>query len=131
MSLQLELLIDSAVATSPLVCANASKSRGAKTQEPGQIDDVTPLRTFVRHSDHELKQVWRDQTHAVYKHFGAYGQFIGWEAIKIKRAKARIIFGKSYPEREVYPGPEDFGRYALSVGAQYDLEHAKAKAKTL
>jgi hypothetical protein len=83
------------------------------------------------HSDHRLEQVWRDSTHAVYKHFGASGQYIGWEAIKIKRKPAERIFDKDYPERELYPSARDFGRYALSVGAQYDLEHAIEQAKRL
>ncbi len=88
-----------------------------------------PLR--IGHSDHECLQAWRDATHAVYKHFGAYGQFIGWEAIKIKRKPAEVRFGRALPEREVYPTASDFGKYALSVGAAYDLEHAIEKAKTL
>ena len=96
-----------------------------------QIDYVSPLKLTVRHSDHELKQVWRDNTHAVYQHFGSHGQFIGWEAILIKVAPAARIFGKDYPAREVYPSNEGFGRYALSVGAQYDLEYVILKAKTL
>jgi hypothetical protein len=100
---------------------------------PGAIagGSVRPLPLEIGHSDHKCVQAWRDETHAVYKHFGAYGQFIGWEAIKIKKAKAAVIFGKSYPAREVYPGNEDFGTYALSVGAQYDLDYAIEKAKTL
>lgn len=98
---------------------------------PPQIDKENLLCAIVRHSDHELRQVWRDQTHAVYKHFGEHGQFIGWEAIKIKKAKPCFKFGKSYPWRELYPSAEDFGHYALSVGAQYDLDDAIEKAKTL
>jgi hypothetical protein len=96
-----------------------------------QIQSVQALPLTAGHSDHTLKQVWRDQTHAVYKHLGCYGQFSGWESILIKTAPAGRIFGKDYPDREVYPGNEDFGRYALSVGAQYDLQYAIAKAKTL
>jgi hypothetical protein len=100
---------------------------------PGAITghSVRPLPLEVGHSDHKCVQVWRDETHAVYKHFGSRGQFIGWEAIKIKLRKPEVAFGKSYPWREVYPGNEDFGTYALSVGAPYDLEHAISKAKTL
>jgi hypothetical protein len=101
------------------------------TRPNDQIHYVLPLKLTLRHSDHELKQAWRDKTHAVYRHFGSRGQFIGWEASLIKVAPARRIFGKDYPEREVYPSNEDFGRYALSVGAQYDLEYAIEKAKTL
>jgi hypothetical protein len=101
------------------------------TRPNDQIHYVSPIKLTLRHSDHELKQAWRDKTHAVYQHFGSRGQFIGWEVILIKVAPARRIFGKDYPEREVYPSNEDFGRYALSVGAQYDLEYAIEKAKTL
>ncbi|PYJ46859.1 MAG: hypothetical protein DME50_13115 [Verrucomicrobia bacterium] len=89
------------------------------------------LPASLGHSDHRLEQVWRDSSHAVYKHFGAFGQYIGWEAIKIKREPARRIFGKDYPEREVYPGAAAFGRSALSVGAQHDLGHAIEQAKRL
>ena len=96
-----------------------------------QIDYVTSLKLILKHSDHVLKQVWRDKTHAVYQHFGAHGKFIGWEAILIKVAPARRIFGKDYPEREVYPSNEDFGRYAVSLGAERDLEYVILKAKTL
>src|SRR4030095_9173485 len=96
-----------------------------------QIGERWALKRTVWHSDHRLEQVWRDRTHTVYKHFGAYGQYIGWEAIRIKLKKPEVVFGKSYPWREVYPGNEDFGTYALSVGAQYDLEYAIAKAKSL
>ncbi len=100
-------------------------------REPLQIADSDRLPLIVGYSSHQLKQLWRDETHAVYKHFGDYGQFIGWEAIKIKKEKARMAFGKHYPNREVYPSAEDFGRYALSVGAAYDLEYAIEKAKSL
>jgi len=101
------------------------------TRPNDQIYYVSPLKLTLRHSDHELKQAYRDKAHAVYRHFGNRGQFIGWEAILIKVAPARRIFGTDYPEREVYASNEDFGRYALSVGAQYDLEYAIEKAKTL
>jgi hypothetical protein len=108
------------------------KSRSATlTLGPLQIADTHKLPLILGHSDHGLEQVWRDETHAVYRHYGASGKFIGWEAIKIKKQKARTIFGKDYPNREVYPGNEDFGRYALSIGAQYDLEYAIEKAKSL
>lgn len=110
----------------------AIREESATTTLPNdQIDYVSPLNLTVRHSDHELQQAWRDETHAVYKHFGAHGQFIGWESIRIKVKPETKIFGKVYPKREVYPANEDFARYALSVGAQYDLKYAIAKAKTL
>jgi len=35
-----------------------------------------------------------------------------WEVFRIKIRKAEEEFGKQYPEREVYPGNEDFGQTA-------------------
>src|SRR5262245_28185735 len=107
------------------------QSGAVTTPASDQIGYVQPLKLKTGHSDHTLEQVWRDETHAVYRHFGSDGKFIGWQAILIKVAPARRVFGKDYPEREVYPSNEDFGRYALSVGAQYDLDYAILKSKTL
>jgi hypothetical protein len=90
-----------------------------------------PLPKKFGYSDHTLEQAWRDDNHAVYRHFGAVGQFIGWEAIRIKKVEPKTIFGRSYPAREVYPSTKDFGRYALSVGGQYGLGHAIEKARGL
>jgi hypothetical protein len=101
------------------------------TPSSDQIGSVQALPLETGHSEHRSQQVWRDSSHAVYKHFGSHGQFSGWEAILIKIAPARRIFGKDYPERETYPSNEDFGRYALSIGAQHDFKYAIAKAKTL
>jgi len=35
-----------------------------------------------------------------------------FEVMKIKVSKAAEVFGKEYPEREVYPSNEDFGHTA-------------------
>ena len=35
-----------------------------------------------------------------------------WEVFFIKRAPAELIYDKSYPERELYPSNEDFGKSA-------------------
>jgi hypothetical protein len=62
-----------------------------------QIGSSQAIPLEMGHSHQSLKQTWQDKTHAVYKHFGSYGQFIGWEAIPIKVAPARRIFGKDAP----------------------------------
>jgi hypothetical protein len=50
-------------------------SRPAVLRQPAlQIDDVNKLARTVRHSDHRLEQVWRDETHAVYKPKGHQGK---------------------------------------------------------
>lgn len=110
---------------------NAQAMTATPTPQPYQILEENRLKRTTGHSDHTLEQAWRDETHAVYKHFGAFGQYIGWEAIKIRIAPPAHKFGKHYPARELYPSAEQFGKYALSVGAQYDLDYAIAKAKTL
>lgn len=101
------------------------------TPKPAQIGERKALALRVGHSDHRLEQAWRNETHAVYKHFGSYGQYIGWEAIRIKVKKAETVFGKDYPEREVYPGTSDFGRWAVSVPARATLEEAIERAVKL
>jgi hypothetical protein len=35
-----------------------------------------------------------------------------YEVFRIKISKEKILFGKTYPRREVYPGNEDFGSTA-------------------
>jgi len=35
-----------------------------------------------------------------------------YEVFKIKTKKASSLFGRDYPDREVYPGNEDFGNSA-------------------
>jgi hypothetical protein len=124
---------DSQGETEEVALLTLSNDQIGKRNPPGAIvaGSVQALPLQISHSDHKCVQVWRDETHAVYKHFGSYGQYIGWEAIRIKLRKPEVAFGKSYPWREVYPGNEDFGTFALSVGAQYDLEYAIEKAKTL
>lgn len=41
-----------------------------------------------------------------------------YEIFKIKKEKAREMFGKQYPDREVYPGNEDFGKTAWCFSNQ-------------
>jgi len=37
-----------------------------------------------------------------------------YEVFLLKIRPAKVIFGKSYPAREVFPGNEDFGKWAWS-----------------
>jgi hypothetical protein len=39
-------------------------------------------------------------------------KIISYEVFSIKIAKAGEVFGKFYPDREVFPGNEDFGYWA-------------------
>ncbi len=81
---------------------------------------------ITQNGGHHYEQVWRDEHAAVYKQFGAFGQFIGYEAIAIKKTEPSEVFGKKYPAREVYPGNEEWGKLAISVS---DLDRAKEAAQ--
>jgi hypothetical protein len=81
---------------------------------------------ITQNGGHHYKQVWRDEHAAVYEQYGAFGQFIGYEAIAVKKTEAGNIMGRDYPARETYPNSEDWGTYAISVS---DLDRAMEAAK--
>lgn len=56
-----------------------------------------------------LTQIKRDRTRAIYEQ-SKDGQVCAYEVIRIEVAKPFTIAGKEYPEREVYPKSEDWGR---------------------
>lgn len=59
------------------------------------------------------------------------GKIQAYELVIIQLAKASEIMGKSYPEREVYPGNEQWGRNAWTISIKEDaLERAKKLAAT-
>src|SRR5262245_54776352 len=72
------------------------------------------------------RQVWRDDHAAVYEQRNAFGAFIGYEAIAIKRQEACRVFGRQYPAKELYPCSEDWGKLAISVS---DLGRAMDAAR--
>ena len=41
-----------------------------------------------------------------------------WEVFRIKVASPTEIYGRTYPEREVYPGNEDFGATAWCFSSE-------------
>ena len=42
------------------------------------------------------------------------GDIIGYEVFKIKVDKPKVVFGIQLNEREIFPGNEDFGKWAWS-----------------
>jgi len=64
------------------------------------------------------KLVMRTDKKAMYRRDNVY------EVFRIKVAEAREAFGKNYPQREVYPGNEDFGVWAWCFSNE-----AKAKQR--
>jgi len=81
---------------------------------------------ITQNGGHHYRQVWRDVYAAVYEQQNAFGAFLGYEAIAIKRAGPCHAFGKDYPARELYPCNEDWGKLAISVS---DLDRAMDAAK--
>src|SRR5690349_16374091 len=95
---------------------------------------IEPLATELRAQNRTLHQIAREGLAAIYELRGAGGIRQGYEVILIKVSKPREIFGKWYPEREVYPSDEEFGSRAWSyprndlVGAKWRFDGLVAKA---
>jgi hypothetical protein len=81
---------------------------------------------ITQNGGHHYRQLWRDDYAAVYEQRNAFGAFLGYEAIAIKRQEACRAFGRQYPAKELYPCSEDWGRLAVSVS---DLDRAMDAAR--
>ena len=67
--------------------------------------------------------VLRTKNKAMYKRTDGY-----YEVFLIRTSKAGEVFGKELPDREVYPGNEDFGRTAWCID---DEKRAMMKYESL
>ena len=55
----------------------------------------------------------------MYKQTDAEADFVcAYEVFKIKVDQPKVIFGISLPEREVFPGNEDFGKWAWAISSK-------------
>jgi len=70
------------------------------------------------------KLIKRTRKKAIYLRDDGY-----FEIFKIKTAKAARIFGKEYPERELYPGNEDFGATAWCTALKTEALEIYRKLK--
>ena len=43
-----------------------------------------------------------------------------WEVIRPKKKEARVMFGKAYPPREIYPSSEEFGKFGWAFNRKED-----------
>lgn len=90
---------------------------------------MEPLSTDLRVGGFDLHQLYRHGNVAVYAQSKG-GRVISYEVIRIQQEKAREMFGKPYPEREVYPGSEMWGKEGWTVVDKEDaLERARQLAK--
>jgi hypothetical protein len=81
---------------------------------------------ITQNGGHHYHQKWRDDYAAVYEQRNAFGAFLGYEAIAIKRQEPCRVFGRRYPAKELYPCSEDWGKLAISTS---DLDRAMDAAK--
>ena len=81
---------------------------------------------ITQNGGHHYRQIWRDDHAAIYEQRNAFGAFIGYEAIAIKRQEASRVFGRQYPAKEIYPCSEDWGKLAISTS---DLDRAMDAAR--
>ena len=77
---------------------------------------MVTLSTELGVQNRTLRQVKREGRIALYEVYGPNGVLYGFEVVIIKVAKARFVFDRQYPEREVYPANEDWGSLAWSYG---------------
>jgi hypothetical protein len=80
----------------------------------------------TQNGGHQYRQKWRDDYAAVYEQRNAFGAFIGYEAIAIKRQEPCRVFGRQYPAKQIYPCSEDWGKFAVSTS---DLDRAMDAAR--
>jgi hypothetical protein len=55
-------------------------------------------------------------------------KIVGWEVFQIKVDKPKVVFGVELGEREIFPGNEDFGKWAWSYSS---LERVEEKYQYL
>lgn len=103
------------------------KKANARQVTRSSAEKYQPLAIEItQNGGHHYRQVWRDDFAAVYEQRNAFGAFIGYEAIAIKRQEACRVFGRQYPAKEIYPCSEDWGKLAISVS---DLDRAMDAAR--
>lgn len=98
--------------------SNQPKKEIMKTYEPLPLE-------ITQNGGHKYRQVWRNERCAVYEQHGHYDQLLGYEAILIKHQEAKRVFGKDYPDKELYPTSEDWGKYGKTCDS---IEEAKKAA---
>ena len=76
------------------------------------------LEEEITHHGRTLRQIKRTGKSAIYELRNKGNMLYGYEVIRIRISPAREIYGKFYPEREAYPGNEQWGSLAWSFGAR-------------
>ena len=88
---------------------------------------MNPIPVTFRSHGFDYKQVYRDGLWCIFRQTKEGTDIEKYEVIKLKVAPAHTFpNGKSYPEREVYPGSEEWGTYGWTCA---DLESAHRRLK--
>lgn len=77
------------------------------------------LATRIEKKGFVYELIQRNEFKAIYGQYTKDGDHIGTEVFYIGHAKETEAFGKIFPDREVYPGDNDFGVTAWSTGLEY------------
>lgn len=77
------------------------------------------LATRIEKKGFVYEQINRNEFKAQYRQLDKEGNIVGHEVFYIGHAKETEAFGKTFPEREVYPSDNDFGVTAWSTGRFY------------
>jgi hypothetical protein len=91
-------------------------NKNGEHEEDEVVYEQLPVE-IIQNGGHRYKQAWRDSDYAIYMQYGHYGQLLGFEVIQIKRQKAKHLFGRDYPPKELYPTSEDWGTFGKTVNS--------------
>jgi hypothetical protein len=73
------------------------------------------LKENIRKNGYDYRLLERGERSFIYEQWDDEDNFIvAYEVFRLKISKAKEVFGDIMPEREVFPGNEDFGVWAWS-----------------
>lgn len=79
------------------------------------------LKEQFRKHGYDYSMVNRSDIAAIFQQSDA-GKVIAFEVIKVRISKACHTFGKDYPEREIYPGDNEWGLYGWTYKTLADAQ---------
>lgn len=83
------------------------------------------LEPNIRKNGFDYRLIKKGDKAYIYEQWDDEFEFVvAYEVFKIKIEKEKLVFGDLMPEREVFPGNEDFGKWAWTYGT---LEKAEER----
>jgi hypothetical protein len=90
---------------------------------------ITPIKTVFEADGFVFTQLVRQGQWAIYdKRRSNWTTTNNYEVVKVRVCKAREVMGKPYPDREIYPQPDQWGIYGFT---EQSLPHAQARLASL